>query len=230
MNLFRKLRNKLIAHKTKGNTTFVIVGFVCLWMAMFICYFLLTHNKIELIKASIEDEITSAILSGSLVDRRKYSQLNIIYIEDKETSLDNFEKIFGYTEGLAPYDTNLFVDGEIGGPQTHPYFDFDPDDETKKVKILEYIIYNVPTEPNADGDYIGEKFVFKDNQWSSEDLACNFGRDFGTDTEQSYIQTPLGENVTKTCVYIKMEMPLKVGFFNIKNTVTKEQTVLIELI
>ena len=224
MNLFQKLQR----HKNKGQISFLLVGLVCLWMVMFLCYFQLTYQKIELVKSSVEDEIVSAVLSGSVVDREIYSITGNIYVTDKQKSLKNFEEIFSYVENLSVLDSkgNAFNSkGEAVGLLTHPYFDFE---DENKIKILEYTIYNVPLRANSEGDYIGEIYTFKNGSWSVVNTNCNYGKHIGETGETLYITTPLGEPVGKTAVYVELELPLKIGFFNIRNTVKKAQLVSIE--
>jgi hypothetical protein len=193
-------------------------------MAMFICYFVIMHQKIDLIKASVEDEITSSVLGGSLVDRKKYSLSGDIYIENNRESLKNFEEIFSYMEDLNGFE----ADGSTAGKITHPYFDFEKPDN--QVIIKKYIVYNVPLEPNTEGHYIGEQYIYEDGAWKKENKECNYGSGFGTPTENAVVRTPLGAEIKQTAVYVEIEMPLKIGFFNIRNTVTKKQTVYIESI
>lgn len=222
INPFQRLRH-LIRKKNKGNSTFWLTGLVAISMTMFICYFVLMFQKLNFIRNSLEDEITSAALSGLIINLDSYAITANLDLIREEDSLKNFEDIFAYSEGLEAFDSS----GQTYGSPDHVYFDFeDPDN---RVSLIEYTMYEINKEPDASGRYMGEIHTFKNGTWTHQ-TDCNFGTGLGTADKNLLITTSAGEKVERTGIYINIKVPIKTGYFGIRNYVDKKQFVAVEYI
>lgn len=207
--------SSMFMKRHKGNITFWATGYMWIITSMVVLYLLITHVTIDEIKCSIEDIITSSVLSAALIDNDRYAISGDLYIQDYEDCMKRFEHYFSELEGIGSFDSS----GRADGPTDHTYLDFRTGD---KVVIKKFIIYNVSNTPNDIGHLIGEQYTFDNGHWAAIPSV-----DFGS-TSNPYVKTPLNKPVINTCIYVEMELPINAHYFGIKGKITKAQTVAIE--
>lgn len=209
---------RLINHKDSGTLYGWALSLCALTMALYIMLLLVAFLRIDYSKQSLEDSITGAAMAGATVDRQRYSLTNNIYIQEPNTALSTFERIFGKTEGLVFTDHK----GRSVG-KTKSYYNLE---DGKTVNIKRFIIYNIPSEPDESGHYIGEQYIWEDGAWKVAIKDMDYGK-IGDDSTLA-VKTPFGENVDKTGIYVELEIPLRAGIMGIKNTIKKGQLIFIE--
>ncbi len=213
-----KRLGELAKHKDSGSLYSWTLALCALTMAIYIMLLLAAFLKIDYSKQSLEDSITGAVMAGATVDRQRYSLTNNIYIQEPNAALQTFERFFGKAEGLTFSNHK----GKSSG-KTKSYYNLV---SGKTVNIKRFIIYNVPAEPNASGHYIGEIYTWENGAWKISVKNKDFGK-IGNDSTLT-VQTPFGEKVDKTGVYVELEIPVKAGILGISNTINKGQLVFIE--
>lgn len=201
--------------KHDGNITFWATGFMAIILTISIVFLMMAHEKINQINASIEDIITSSALSAAILDRDRYAITGDIYINDNQECLSNYEAMFAFNEGINDFNSVA----EVSGDNSHPYIDF----LSGNIKILKFIVYNIPKYPQSTGDFIGEQYTYQNQHWASLTTV-----NYGNLSTTKYIKDPLNNDIMETSIYVEMEIPIKLGFFGIKGTITKAQTVAIQ--
>ena len=245
-----RINMNILKKKSRGNVTFWANGMLLIFIAVCMMFLLFTHEIINQVNYEIEDAITYSALGAATIDKERFAITNDIYVDDYAKCLKTFEELFSENTGCGD-----FIEGEASGDLSHGYFDFSED---KRIKIKKFIIYDVPTVEGKDGGYLsvytdpddptiyamrGEKYTYSDKSWASSERVMGIP-DSGTlyytfdgTNKQFFEQSPdiktrtggtINVPITKTCIYVEMEIPLKIKFFDIHATTTKSQIINIE--
>ena len=226
-----------IKSKSEGNMTFWASGAIILLIGISMCFLILAHNVINKVNYSLEDSITFSTLGAALVDKDRYAITGDMYVKDAQECFDNFCDLFSENTGCGK-----FINGEASGSEDHRFFDFS---DGKKIKITKFIIYNIPANKSVNTDlspveaWWGERYPFYNGSLgvydgSNED---GIGRHSYGSEEKPIEMSPEVETkdggkktvpITSTSIFVEMEIPIKIGIFNIKGTITKTQIINIE--
>lgn len=235
--------NKLKKHE--GSTTFWAVGGMVVFISLCLCLIIFARSTVLSVNRFVEDTITSSVLGAALVDRDRYAIMGDVYIDNPNTCYQNFCNLFSKNA-----QTDAFSNGTAYGSEDHPFIDFG---DGNYVKINKFIIYDIPHKGvynPTTGKYElrGEKHSLAGTIMSTGSDSDGVGNyiygtyddiDNITYTEKSpKMTTATGTEedvtITKTCIFVEMEIPLRINFRNpftqekIEGTVIKAQLIDIE--
>ena len=230
----------MIKKRHNGNTTFWASGMMLVFVGICLCLLSYTYRIIDKARISVEDAITFSALGAALVDNSRNAITGDLYIEDANECYENYCSLFSENTGCGE-----FINGEASGDTNHLFFDFS---DGKKIKIKKFIIYNIPNQKSMNEEttaldpcFWGEKYVFENGvynvsqsfgsnevgigyySYGSGDIPVEVSPDIRTRSG-----TTITQDINKTSIFVEMEIPIRIGFMNIKGTITKSQIVNIE--
>lgn len=235
---------KIFKIKHNGSSSFWLNGMVLLFISMSMIFLIFTHQIINKINYSIEDAMTYSVLGAATIDKERLAVTGDVYVDDYQKCFNTFCSLFSKNTGC-----DLFIGGEAGGSDEHRFFDFS---DNKKIKIKKFIIYDVPTDSSFDERFKnpdpidglrhmrGEIHSYIDGNWSITEYTEIPGSGvlyYTIDSAQNahyFVKTPdiptksgskQNVEITQTSIFVEMEIPLKVKFFNIRGTTTKCQII-----